>query len=330
MKHQNNLSPSIINDNIVRAISTSDVDELSHFQINKNRRYTQLQAGQLNGDYLEANLGDVQIFRESLNAGALIEAAPASSFLPFAAITSSADNFKYCGKQREKNTVLQATGGFWDASFQHRLSFVVAAFDRGAFSRNIESLTGEEVPPAWLVSKACFTEPCALKTYACGLDNILTIIKSRPEILKKDIVKRMLSDSVLRLIFKVLSKTTPINEQQVSPSNRAQGVRLVIDYLHHYADQVPTIPELCNIAKLSERNLQYGFNEYLGITPIRYLRLVRLNGAKRDLLLSHPKKDRIVDIALNWGFIELGRFAGEYRQLFQELPSVTLNNIQQA
>ena len=165
------------NDNNVRGISTSDVDELSQFQINKNRRYTQLQAGQLNGDYLEANLGDVQIFRESLNAGALIEAAPASSFLPFAAITSNADNFKYCGKQREKNTILQATGGFWDASFQESLSFIVAAFDRDAFSRNIESLTGEEAPQAWFISRACLTEPNALQSYANGLDTILTIIK---------------------------------------------------------------------------------------------------------------------------------------------------------
>ena len=55
--------------------------------------------------------------------------------------------------------------------------------------------------------------------------------------------------------------------------------------------------------------------------------MVRLNGVKRDLALAHPKKDRIVDIALSWGFIELGRFAGEYRRLFQELPSVTLNNM---
>lgn len=314
-------------DNNVRGISTSDVDELSQFQINKNRRYTQLQAGQLNGDYLEANLGDVQIFRESLNAGALIEAAPASSFLPFAAITSNADNFKYCGKQREKNTVLQATGGFWDASFQQNLSFIVAAFDRNAFNRNIELLTGEEVPLAWFVSQACLTEPHALKCYADGLDTILTLIENRPEILKNKNAQRMLSDSILRLIFEVLKKTTPINEQPINQSNRAKGVRMVIDYLHNYAEQVPTIPELCNIAKLSERNLQYGFNEYLGVTPIRYLRLVRLNGVKRDLVLAHPKKDRIVDIALNWGFIELGRFSGEYRRLFQELPSVTLNNI---
>jgi len=125
--------------------------------------------------------------------------------------------------------------------------------------------------------------------------------------------------------FQVAS--TSITEQAVSQSNKALGVRRVVEYLHHFASEVPTIAELCKVAKLSERNLQYAFKEYLGITPVRYLRLVRLNGVKRDLLLSHPQNARIVDIALNWGFIELGRFAGEYHQLFQELPSSTLNSL---
>lgn len=104
-------------------------------------------------------------------------------------------------------------------------------------------------------------------------------------------------------------------------------MRRVIDYLHCYCNDVPTIPELCQIADLSERSLQYGFKEYLGVTPIRYLRLLRLNNVRRELLISHPKQNRVVDVALNWGFIELGRFSGEYRQLFQELPSTTLNTL---
>jgi AraC family ethanolamine operon transcriptional activator len=315
---------------IVREISTSDVDELSLFQINKNRRYTQLQPGQLKGNYLEVNLGDVQVFSESLNAGALIEAAPVRSFLPFCAITSNASTFNYCGKNREKNTLLQATGGYWDASFKQNLSFVVAAFNRDYFSRNIELRTGEEVPSDWLISKASLTDPYALKAYSAGLDNILTLVKNRPDILVNKNARRMMADSIFNLLLEVLSKSTSMTEQAVSQSNKAQGVRLVVEYLHHYANQVPTIAELCKIAKLSERNLQYAFKEYLGITPVRYLRLVRLNGVKRDLLLSNPKNDRIVDIALNWGFIELGRFAGEYRQLFQELPSSTHNNFKES
>ncbi len=308
----------------IRGISTSDIDELAQFQVNKNRQYTQLQAGHLQGHYLEVNLGDVQIFREILTAGALIEAAPASTFMPFAAVLSNADDFNFCGQQRQKNTILQATGGFWDASFKENLNFVVAAFNRESFSRNIERLTGQEVPNDWLVSKACLTDPLALSRYAEGLNDIISIVQKRPEILAKENALRMLGDSILTLVFNVLSVTTPCNDKQSSQSNRLPGVRRVIDYLHCYASEVPTIPELCKIAKLSERNLQYAFKEYLGVTPTRYLRLRRLNGVRRELLISHPKEIRIVDVALDWGFIELGRFAGEYRQLFQELPSATL------
>ncbi|MCJ8319741.1 MAG: helix-turn-helix domain-containing protein [Colwellia sp.] len=313
----------------VRGISTSDIDELSQFQINKNRRYTQLQPGHLQGHYLEINLGGVQVFREKLTAGALIEAAPVSSFVPFAAVLSNADDFNFCGKARQKNTILQATGGFWDASFKNNLNFVVAAFNRETFSRNIERLTGQEIPNDWLISKACLTDPLALTNYAQGLNSIINVVQKNPEILAKENALRMIGDSILKLLLNALNFTTPCAEKPASQSNRHIGVRRVIDYLHHYFDDVPTIPELCQIANLSERSLQYAFKEYLGVTPIRYLRLQRLNGVRRELLISQPKKDKVVDIALNWGFIELGRFAGEYRQLFKELPSETLNKANQ-
>ncbi|MFT6350217.1 MAG: AraC family ethanolamine operon transcriptional activator [Psychromonas sp.] len=309
----------------IRGISTSDIDELAQFQVNKNRRYTQLQPGKLQGDYLEVNLGNVQIFREVLTAGALLEASPASSFVPFSAILCDGIDFNFCGKTPQKNSILQATGGYWDASFKCNLSFIVGAFNRETFSRDIERLTGEEIPPNWLVSKASMTDPLALNRYAQGLNNIINVIQNNPEILTKSNALCMIADSVLRLLLDVLCITTPSVEKKTSQSNRLVGVHRVIDYLHHYSVDVPTIPELCQIANLSERNLQYGFKEYLGVTPIRYLRLLRLNNVRRELLVSHPKNNRVVDIALNWGFVELGRFAGEYRQLFQELPSTTLN-----
>jgi AraC family ethanolamine operon transcriptional activator len=313
--------------NNIRGISTSDVDELSHFQINKNRRYTQLQPGHLEGHYVEVNLGGIQVFREKITAGSLIEAAPASNFMPFAAVLSNAEDFNFCGKARQNNALLQATGGFWDASFKNNLNFVVAAFNKESFSRDIERLTGQEVPHDWLISKASLTEPLALNRYAQGLNNIINSVQQHPRILEKENAISMMSDNILRLLFDTLNVSPPKNQITTSQSSRFIGVRRVIDYLYSYSDNVPTIPELCQIAHLSERNLQYGFKEYLGVTPIRYLRLLRLNGVRRDLLISHPKKNKVVDVALNWGFIELGRFAGEYRKLFEELPSVTLNKM---
>ena len=185
-------------------------------------------------------------------------------------------------------------------------------------------LTGQEIPNDWLISKACLTEPIALTQYATGVNNIINVIQAKPEVLKTENSLRMINDTILKLAYNVLKVTTPCTEKRVNQSKRCEGVRHVLDFLHCYGESVPTIPELCKIAKLSERNLQYGFKEYLGVTPIRYLRLLRLNSVRRDLLMNRSEKNKVVDVALNWGFIELGRFAREYRQLFQELPSATL------
>ncbi|OUR85020.1 hypothetical protein A9Q75_00525 [Colwellia psychrerythraea] len=318
---------TINNNHKIRAVLTSDIDKLAQFQVNKNRRYTQLHTGQLQGDYLEVNLGTLQVFREKLSAGSLVEAAPARNFVPFAALLSNIDDLNFCGKRIEKNSIIQATGGVWDINFKYHLNAVVAAFDRETFCRDIQLLTGEEIPNDWLVSKACLTEPLALNQYATGLNNIINVIQMKPEVLATENSLRMISDTILRLAFNVLKVTIPCNEKRANQSKRSQGVRHVIDYLHNYGQNIPTIPELCKVAKLSERNLQYGFKEYLGVTPIRYLRLLRLNGVRRDLLLNRGKKEKIVDVALDWGFIELGRFASEYRQLFQELPSATLKRL---
>ncbi len=306
----------------IRSISTSNIEALAQFQVNKNRHYTQLQPGSLVGDYSEVNLGDVQIFRESLTAGARIVATPSATFVPFAAISPESGNYRFCGKESKNNTLLQATGGEWDICFKNRLDYVCAAFNRETLNTNIELLTGREIPAEWLVSKASVTNLYERNCYAQGVATILQSVQCRPEILQNTSSQRMLSDATLKLALNALMPTTQFIEKLKPQARRIQGVRRVIDYLQFNAAQLPTIPELCKIAKLSERSLEYGFREYLGVTPVRYLRLVRLNGVRRDLLAATPK-ETIVNIALNWGFLELGRFAGEYRQLFEELPSET-------
>ena len=77
-----------------RSLSTSDIEELALFQANKNRRYTQLQAGQLYGSYVEVDLGKLHVFREKLSAGTLIEASPPSHFCAFRSTTFQQRPFK--------------------------------------------------------------------------------------------------------------------------------------------------------------------------------------------------------------------------------------------
>ena len=311
----------------IRNISTTNIDALAQFQVNKNRQYTQLQSGVLCSNYNEVNLGSVQVFRESLTAGARIEAAPASTFLPFAVILPGSGNARFCGRERPESAIIQATGGEWDICFEHRLDYVCAAFDREALNCSIEHLTGHAIPASWLTSKACSTSSVPLQRYAQGISTILKTVNAHPNLLSTPNAERMLNSEVLMLAIKVLTSTSVDNHIVKPQPKRIRGVQRVIDYLNVHARQLPTIADLCKIAGLSERSLEYGFQEYMGVTPVRYLRIVRLNGVKRDLISSHSGNVKIVDIALKWGFVELGRFAGEYRQLFGELPSDTRRSL---
>ncbi|MDO1528439.1 helix-turn-helix domain-containing protein [Fulvimonas sp. R45] len=84
------------------------------------------------------------------------------------------------------------------------------------------------------------------------------------------------------------------------------------------------INEMCNAAGVSERALRYAFDDLLGISPNRYLSMLRLCTACRSLSLSDASRRSVKSVALSCGLWDLSRFADHYRRVFGELPRDTL------
>lgn len=101
-------------------------------------------------------------------------------------------------------------------------------------------------------------------------------------------------------------------------------VQMSRDFISARPDEPPTVMDLCKALGISRRTLQYCFNEIYGVSPQAYLRLVRLHGARRDLLRAEALGKTVAEVAVHWGFWHLARFAQYYRQHFGELPSTTL------
>ena len=55
-----------------------------------------------------------------------------------------------------------------------------------------------------------------------------------------------------------------------------------------------------------------------------YLRRLRLQRVHAELAANSPESVTVTMVAGRWGFVHLGRFASQYRQLFGETPSETL------
>lgn len=84
-----------------------------------------------------------------------------------------------------------------------------------------------------------------------------------------------------------------------------------------------TVTELCLQLGCSRRSLQYAFQSVYDLTPMAYLRVLRLTAARQRL--SGGMADTTVKaVAAEVGFNHLPRFAQAYTLMFGERPSQTL------
>ena len=66
------------------------------------------------------------------------------------------------------------------------------------------------------------------------------------------------------------------------------------------------------------------FRKSLGIGPGAFIRQQRLHGVRRELLVGNPESRTVKQLAIEWGFLHMGHFSRNYRELFGETPSETL------
>jgi AraC family ethanolamine operon transcriptional activator len=112
-------------------------------------------------------------------------------------------------------------------------------------------------------------------------------------------------------------------------SHRSRLARDTEALLSKHLDEPPTIAALSEALGTSERTLHAAFHDHLGTTPKAYLKALRLNAARQDLIEA-DKGTRVTDVALRFGFLHFGWFAHDYRRHFGETPSRTLRRTRQA
>lgn len=136
----------------------------------------------------------------------------------------------------------------------------------------------------------------------------------------------LLLDSILLALnqaSEVLSSDTPDYKARKRAIQRVNRAREFID-ASLQAGRLPSIVDLCTYTGGSARTLQYAFREVMQMTPVTYLRILRLNKVRSALRAATTVDATVTRIASDWGFFHLGEFARDYQQLFGEYPSQTL------
>ena len=104
----------------------------------------------------------------------------------------------------------------------------------------------------------------------------------------------------------------------------AASVERILDYIERNLKLDLSGEDLAAQACISQRSLYALFERQLGVTPLQYIRqrkLVRIHACLSDPSCTVRS---LTELALDYGFVHLGRFSESYRLQFGELPSSTL------
>ena len=99
----------------------------------------------------------------------------------------------------------------------------------------------------------------------------------------------------------------------------------VRSFLLNSLEERMTIQSITEQFKVSDKTLETSFKSLFGITPKRFISLLKLNKAHEDLQLANAQTTNVSDIAKKWGFSNFGRFSKNYKALIGVFPSETLN-----
>jgi len=202
---------------------------------------------------------------------------------------------------------------------------IICRLERRPVERRLEQLLGRplESPIAFQAS-IDLTSPFGMQ-----LRSMLCLLLHQARDDNSLLIRGMTARDAEQLLIATFLHAQPHNYTEALYASQYTAmprcVQKALDYLQANLRNRVTISHVAGEVGIGERSLQRAFNQYLDTTPMAYLKEQRLQAARRSLK-AITGSGSVTQIALQYGFNHLGRFAEDYRERFGESPSVTLSS----
>jgi len=285
-----------------------------------NFEVSQLTKGPL---HVESNLfvlDGVSLLHISMNQTVLQRGyGPPNMVAVFIPQEGSAPAFAY-GQRLESGQCVTLVGSELEGVTHARYIESDLAFDMDACRSQIEALNGGSMGvkfgttiaapgPEWIADMTGRVKwlLAAARSHGSGLGN--------PQL------RTSLADHLLAAMVRCDPSPADIDSTtRKTTAGRRVAVRIAREYIHARLSEPLPLSELCRHAGLKVRTLEIGFREVTGLTPVAYIRSLRLNAVRRALHDASARQRSISELALDNGFWHLSQFAMDYRKLFGETP----------
>jgi AraC-like DNA-binding protein len=153
-------------------------------------------------------------------------------------------------------------------------------------------------------------------------------IRSPRSLMDAPLMEQQFLDLIAATILTTFPNTTTTAEPGYDASVAgAATVRRAVEFIEAHAAEPLTLTAIADAAAISPRAVQLAFRRHTALTPMQYLRMVRLEHAHQDLRAADPASGlTIAAVAARAGFGRAARFSSYYQQRYGVSPHETLRS----
>jgi AraC-like DNA-binding protein len=280
-------------------------------------------SGPFSAKITRIDLGSISIQRLSESLPLIIHASNLGEHATFGFHTQPGQSLVRDGVEVTWDKIVHA--GRSQSQFQRS----AGPMDWGSISLQMEDVTFAEISalginlPAASSEKIITPRPEALAKLRRVHAAIGSISRDAPELIADSEAARGLEQTLMQALIGCLDDGQ-IQEQTPSQQRHHAIMQRFHAVLDAESDRPVYVLEMATAVGASIRTLSVCCHEHLGLGPKRYLLLRRMYLARQALREADPAETSVTAVATQYGFWQFGRFAGQYKSLFGELPSVTL------
>jgi AraC-like DNA-binding protein len=308
------------------SVDTCDLDSFEglHQAISGSHvEVTQLGRGKLHGSLSHVCVGDFSLSIGSFSVGVRTQHIPTDDKLVIGMLLNAKDRVTHWSfDMLPADVLVMPPSTEHDGTFHGAATYAAIRLDLS----EVTSLFGGEPrlsdPATWLAKGHLRANPRIGIAATRRLPLFVARLARQQSAMSRasaDFWKRSIVEAVTGTIL----HSSPPDSTGPLPS-AMQLVGKVDDFLREAGLRPVHISEICLHLSVSRRTLHRAFHEVLGLGPISYLRHKRLCAIHTVLTDSDAEAVTVGQIAIQHGFIELGRFSHYYHSLFGEYPSETL------
>lgn len=299
----------------------TDVDEQAECLRGYDARLEQLTSGAYTGRFITADLGeDVTLFVDQTSVGMRSEVYVPKDTTAIAVLVDGADECSMQGRQMKTGAaVVFPSSSIVDICSNAGSVFAMLSLPSSVLENNLSpelrELSASKEP--YFIDSTM--NSVRLETVRVFLRSTINDLSRGNIFLAHDAATSQCRQTMISYFNALLGASSA---KRCRSDNEGSGVwaRASAEFEKALYQDV-SIDFVCERLNLSRRSLELLFDRTMGISPARYLKVLRLNNIRRDLLSEDYKEDTIGNIAARWGVWHPSRFASEYKAMFGEHPS---------